>query len=343
MTHIRRIRAHFDLLTQGAAALLTILLLATWPPGAAHAESVQFDTPLAEASALLDSGDPEGAIRILNRYLSRQPSDAEAFIVRSTAHFVLGDPEAGRRDLDRALELEPGLRQGWLNRAGVDLAEGNFARALEALSRAETLDPNAPDNHLNIGAALLMSGNREKAQDRFDRYLRQSRNAPEAIYLVATNYALAGLGTPAIGYLRHAVARDEKMRRRARTDPNFADLEMDPGFQEILNTDTYSVPAGYHFSRQVYDLPYNGADSALLTAVIDALQFGGLPLDPVVEVTPEWALVWSRARIKISQDADGGSVLQLSAPAGEFAPEEWNDWETNLLRSIAVRLSTRGY
>ena len=93
-------------------------------------------------------------------------------------------------------------------------------------------------------------------------------------------------------------------------------------------------------SRRVRPVALCAVEVEELRAVLDALQTSGLPYDPRIEVTPDWALVWSEMRIKISALEAGGQV-ELSAPAERFTPEQWRQKSEALLRQIAVRLVAR--
>ncbi len=294
----------------------------------------------AAARELIEAGQPEAAAAFLDSWLQANPQDAGALLQRSTARFMLDEMETGRRDLERALELDPTLRQGWLNRAALDMANGDYGAALEAFHHAETLDPTASDNSLNIGAVLLLQGSLDEASQRFSSYLAAHAGGAEASYLVATNYAMAGYVGLSLGHLRRSVGLDERSRLRARNDPNFAGLAENGQFQELLLTDGYAPPPGAHRAVQQFQAAYRGAQGPLLGAVLDALQTSGLPYDPRIEVTPDWALVWSEMRIKVSARDSGGQV-ELSAPAERFTPEQWNQKSGALLRQIAVQLVSR--
>ncbi|MFQ5349373.1 MAG: tetratricopeptide repeat protein [Thermoanaerobaculia bacterium] len=295
----------------------------------------------AAARELIEAGQPEAAAAFLDSWLQTNPDDAGALLQRSTARFMLNEMETGRRDLERALELDPTLRQGWLNRAALDLADGDQAGALEAFRRAEALDPAASDNSLNIGAVLLLQGELDEASQRFGRYLAAHSGTAEASYLVATNYAMAGYVGLSLGHLQRAVDLDERSRLRARNDPNFSGLAENGQFQSLLLTDGYAPPPGAHRAAQRFEALYDAARGPLLGAVLDALQTSGLPYDPRIEVNPDWALVWSELRIKVSALPAGGQV-ELSAPAERFTPQLWQHKSEALLRQIAVQLVARG-
>lgn len=304
--------------------------------------SAQTNTELlARSQEMIDGGDANAALEILNRLVKKKPPSAEALLLRSTALFMLGDLEKGRRDLDRSLEIDPELRQAWLNRAALDLAGQDYSNALEALEKAKDLDPSAPDNDLNIGAVQLLQGNLQQASDHFQTYLQGNSASANAFYLVATNYAMAGYAGPSIEHLRRAIEIDEKSRLRSRTDPNFRELASNQRFIEILSNDTYRVPPGAY--QRIFELgtPFEGADSILLQSVLDALQFSGQPFDRRVEVTPDWALIWGEMRIKLTNGSNGKGQVQFSAPANQFTPAQWKQQTDNLIREIKIRLTQR--
>lgn len=325
---------------RSVAVLLALTCCLAVAPAARGASP---DEQLARAQELLNAGDAQGAVEILDRIIEKKRPDAEALLVRSTAFFVLGEVEAGRADLQRALETDPGLRQAWLNRAALDISERDYDSALEALQQARELDPSAIDNDLNLGAVLLLKGELAPATEHFKAYLEANPSSAEAYYLVASNYAMAGYAGPATEDLRRAISLDEKIRLRARTDPNFQDLESNPRFQQLLNTDTYAPSPGGYARELNVAVPYTEEESTLLRAVLDALQFSGAPFDSRVEVTPAWALIWGEMRIKLEDNETGGGRIELTAPADHFSPMQWQAKTDNLLREITVRLTTRSH
>ncbi|MDH3253583.1 MAG: tetratricopeptide repeat protein [Acidobacteriota bacterium] len=314
---------------------MTVCLLLLVIPVAAAGRSVY---SVAEVQRLLDLGDSEAAIKLLDSRLRKQPTDAEALLLRSTAHLMTGNLELGRRDLEACVTFDPNTRQAWLNLAAFDLAQTDYDGALEAFTRAEALDPDAPDNSLNIGAVLLLRGDREQASERFRRYLSVNSDDANAFYLVATNYAIAGRGDLAVALLRRAIQIDEHTRLRARTDTNFSALVDDSGFQNLLTTDEYRPPPNAPSAQRSFDIPYTGRDSRVLAATLNALQIARLPVASGVEVTPLWTLVWSDVRIKIAANEKSGTDVLITADPGSFTPPEWSAKTDDLFRRIALQL-----
>jgi tetratricopeptide (TPR) repeat protein len=315
------------------AAVLSCLALgaATW----LYAQTLD---PLAEAQERLDAGAAQAALEVLDPYLEANPTSARAFLLRSTCRFMLGDLQGGKQDLHRSLELDPDLRQGWLNRAAVDMSEQRYEDAYHALLKARELDPSAGDSDLNIGAVLLLMGRLQDATESFQRYLVMHPGSADAYYLVSSNYALAGYSALSMQHLRQAIELNEKSRVRARVDPNFAEIASDPRFQELLATDSYRLPPGAYVERRTFDAPYDGTEAKLLGAVLNALQRGGFSFDSQVEVTPEWALIWGAARLKVSKGPEGRGAVQISAPADRMTPRQWQEMLDRLFRQLRIEL-----
>jgi tetratricopeptide (TPR) repeat protein len=296
---------------------------------------------LALAQEKLDAGDPEAALALLDPLVQREPQNAVALLLRSTAECMQGAVPPCRKDLQRALDLDPTLRQGWLNLAALHISEKEYPAALVALQRAEKLDPAAPDNALNLGAVELLAGQLQDASAHFARYLEQQAGSADALYLVASNYALAGYNALALQHLQKAIALDEKVRRRARLDPNFGDLAGSANFQVLLETDAYKPPPGSYTAQRTFRAPYDGAGGALLSSVLDALQLSGRTFDPQVEVTPDWSLVWWDLRIKVRKGEGEQGVIELSAPAHAFTPQQWRERADWLFSETERRLALR--
>ncbi|MEO8278008.1 MAG: tetratricopeptide repeat protein [Thermoanaerobaculia bacterium] len=319
----------------GLASGLLFLLLSLAPaaraappasPAAARPAPAALPTAgiVDSAQRAVDAGDAEQALELLAQVLKREPKNARALLVRSSANCVVGELDDCKRDLDQALTLDPSLRQGWLNRSGIAIAEKRYDDALAALAQAEKLDPQASDNAANLGAVYLLQGKLEPASQAFARHLAANPESADAYYLVATNFALAGYSALAAQHLGRAIELDERSRVRARGDANFADVAGTRPFQLLLTTDSYVPPTGSATAVRIYRSPYKGSGSPILVALLNALQIAGKPLDPHVEVTDDWALLWSEARIKISRRSDSETAVELSAVPGKFTPELWD-------------------
>ena len=300
------------------AALLALAFAA-----ASFGQSLAPSEALAAAQAALDAEDPDAALAALAPLLKRQPKNAQALLLRSTARCQLADLAACKADLDLALKLDPTLRQGWLNRSALAIAEERYDDALKALREAEKLDPAAPDNAINLGAVDLLRGDLEGASAEFRRFLDRDPSSAESWYIVATNYAHAGYAALALQHLGQAITLDERMRAAARSDGNFAALAANRAFQDMLTNDRFTPPAGAALREKVIPTRYSGATSPIVVATLNVLQLGGAPLDPRVEITPDWAILWADFRIKLERNQDDTTTVRLSAPPGRFTAAGW--------------------
>jgi len=321
MSTDRTARPGFRLLGPFSVAIGCMLVLAL--AGAPTPATAQSADPLDQAQAAVDAGQPEAALEIVEPILKRDKRNARALLVRSTARCLEGDIERCKKDLDAALEADPNLRQGWLNRSALAISEKRYDDAIAALAEAERIDPTASDNGLNVGAVRLLKGDLEAATADFRRYLARNQSSGEAWFLVATNYAFSGYAALAVEHLSKAIALDERLRPRARVDPNFSDLARNSTFQSLITTDGFQPAPDSLTASKTYQTRYTGADSPILTATLNAIQIAGLPLDPIVDVTDGFAVLWSRFRVKLLRTPKGSTIVQLTAPAGSFAPAQW--------------------
>ncbi|MEA2690955.1 MAG: hypothetical protein QOJ16_342 [Acidobacteriota bacterium] len=319
--------------------LLVLVLLAALPAAAQITRhNSKAHGTLAQAQELVDGGDPQQAIPILNTLIQGEPGNARAYLLRSTARFLIDDIDGGKKDLDKALELDPSQRQGWLHRGALEVSAKRYDAALAAFNQAEKLDPKAQDNDINIGAVLLLAGKLEPANQRFQAYLGKHAGVADAQYLVASNYALSGYSALAVEHLRQAVLLDERSRLRARTDNNFAGLAKDRRFTDLLATDSYKPAAGSHLAAQDYDVPYDPEDGKLLGAVLEAMNVSKERYDPRVESAPDWALIWGDLRVKVTRGPDGKGRVEVSAPLDRLSEAEWRQRTDRLFKSITVQL-----
>jgi hypothetical protein len=64
--------------------------------------------------------------------------------------------------------------------------------------------------------------------------------------------------------------------------------------------------------------------------------------EPRVEVTPDWALVWSDVRIKVSDAPDGGGRLELTAPPDAMTAADFEARAKSVLDRVFIEVARRG-
>ncbi len=313
-------------------------------PTAGVAQESSPSRPLTEARRLIEQERAESALAVLEPVLRQRSTPAEAFLLLAYCRLLLGEQEAAATALESALERDPDAVEAWQVHGALALERERYADAADAFRRLQELEPaEAAEYDLNIGAALLLGGDLPTASRHFNRYLSANRTESGAYFLVAKNYALGERWDLAVQHLEAAIRLDERSRRRARHDPNFAPLRDYEPFVRLLATDIHRpTPDARRASRVFASEPYDGGRGALLTGVLNALQLGGQRFDPAVEVTDEWALIWSDMRIKVSNHPDGGGEIELSAPPTAFSADEWQRRTADLFRQVEEQLALLG-
>lgn len=297
-------------------------------------------TELERARSFVEQQQPEQALAILEPMARKKKASAEVHLLLAYCRFLEGDVEAGRTALARSLELDPSYVEAWQTAGALALEDENYQEAAAAFRTLQRLDPlEATTYDLNIGAALLLDGDLATASRHFNDYLRAHRADWTAYFLVAKNYALAERWDLAVQHLEAAVKLDERARREARRDPNFAPMSDYEPYARLLATDTFRPAPGDHYRSEVFAAPFDGGHGILLTAVLNAVQLSGRRYDPAVEVTEDWALVWTDVRIKVTNTPDGGGRIELFAAAADFSPQAWRDRTDALLEGIREQLA----
>lgn len=127
-----------------------------------------------EAGLLIDSGDFQGALALLDDYLAENPEAARGYYLRGEALNWMGRPERALAEYDQALALDPTLvdahvARGWalLNQSALDEAQAAFQRALE-------LDPANADAYLGAGFVAEARHDRQAAAAAYALFLQHT-------------------------------------------------------------------------------------------------------------------------------------------------------------------------
>ncbi len=119
---------------------------------------------LLESELRTESGDLDGAWRVLSTALAEQPDEPALLYARSMVSEKRGDVAALEQDLRRMLALDPDDSLA-LNALGYSLANltDRFSEALALISRALELKPDDPAILDSMGWVQYRLGNREQA------------------------------------------------------------------------------------------------------------------------------------------------------------------------------------
>ena len=176
--------------------LLITICLSLAMTGVAWAQKSD-DDPLMRAIAAMQAGDNDKAITELTKVIELQPSNADAYFLRSNLKVTSGDNAGALADISKAIELKSDVGSYYYNRAIVrltgkdtagakkdlDLAlannykidpvytlraqlsmeQGDLKGALADLDEAIKLNPNNPRSYLTRADLLLDLEDRDRA------------------------------------------------------------------------------------------------------------------------------------------------------------------------------------
>jgi tetratricopeptide (TPR) repeat protein len=111
-----------------------------------------------EVEELIENGQTEKALDLLDRALSRSPNLAPLWHLKGVALGASGRHQEALQCFDHCTELHPGIASGWYHKGVALSALGRYAASIESYQRARQLDPEDASAALNIGAVLCQVG-----------------------------------------------------------------------------------------------------------------------------------------------------------------------------------------
>jgi tetratricopeptide (TPR) repeat protein len=165
-----------------AAALIGML-----QPTAAQAHSAPQSSAatmaglsLERARALIQRGDPRGALAWLTPPAENDPRASEVHTLRGICFAMLAQPIESTAEFDQAIALRPDEAPTYLS-AGLAAARfNNLDRALEMLSTAARLDPALPGVRYNQALVLARAGRYAESEKQVDLELASKTGHAES-------------------------------------------------------------------------------------------------------------------------------------------------------------------
>jgi tetratricopeptide (TPR) repeat protein len=127
-----------------------------------------------------------------------------------------------------------------LSGPGKDLADRarTHLRIIEQrLQRSEPVVPRTPEEHYQQGVAMMNMGRWDEAREHLLRARKLAPKADYVIYAMAALDCLTGEAESAMENLKLAIQLRPENRYHARNDEDFAFLQEDPRFTELLYPD----------------------------------------------------------------------------------------------------------
>ena len=158
----------------------TLTRLAIVAAAALFTAPVLAATPVEQAQAQLSSGDLQGALTTLNKYLAGAPQDAEARFTRGLVLVKLNKTEDAIKVFADLTRDYPQLPEPYNNLAVLYAQQGDYEKARDALEAALATHPAYATAHENLGdiyAALAGAAyNRAATLDANSQSVRYKQN-----------------------------------------------------------------------------------------------------------------------------------------------------------------------
>lgn len=158
-----------------------------------------------------------------------------------------------RKQYERALKLDPKYPEAINNLGTVYYAQKKHGRAVSLYNRALKLTPSSASVLSNLGTAQFARKKYKQALEAYERALAidpdvferrnshgvllQERSVEERAkfhFYMAKTYAKAGATDRALMYIRKALEEGFKERDKFREDPEFAKLQANPEFEQLM-------------------------------------------------------------------------------------------------------------
>ena len=158
----------------------TLTRLAIVAAAAAFSASALAATPVEQAQSQLASGDLQGALKTLDKYLAGAPQDAEARFTRGLVLVKLNKTDDAIRVFADLTRDYPQLPEPYNNLAVLYAQQGDYEKARDALEAALATHPAYATAHENLGdiyAALADAAyNRAVMLDQNNQAVRYKQN-----------------------------------------------------------------------------------------------------------------------------------------------------------------------
>jgi tetratricopeptide (TPR) repeat protein len=134
--------------------------------------------------------------------------------------------QRAKQSLERALEGP--------SRELRDRAQVHVRICEQRISRLPAAAPKSAEDHYTQGVALMNLGRWDEAREHLDRARKSAPKADHIVYAMAALDCLTGEADSAMQNLKIAIQLRPENRYHARNDEDFAFLQEDPRFTELL-------------------------------------------------------------------------------------------------------------
>ena len=145
-------------------ALAILLLASCGSPQSVASHSVEAapvenpDMLGIQATALLEQGNPEGSIALLDRAIALKPGDAKLYYNRGNAYAAKADHQRAVQDYDSATKIDPNLSTAHFNCGNSFKLMGSIDSAVSRYSMAIQVNPRYTAAYINRASLYMQKG-----------------------------------------------------------------------------------------------------------------------------------------------------------------------------------------
>lgn len=161
---------------------------------------------LAKLKELVENGQGDHALPVLNSRLAKNPDDSDLLVLRSAVFLESGDDEAALADARRAATVAADNPDARAQLGALLARGGQLEAASKEFAAALALDPTQLRPRLNLALCLQMLNKPQAAGAEFDEAVRRSPKSPDALLGRARLKEQAGDRAGAIADYRAAAA-----------------------------------------------------------------------------------------------------------------------------------------
>jgi len=188
-------------------------------------------------------------------YRSIQPTTYILLNKIGIAYHQMTELDQARKHYERSIKMNPKYAEAVNNLGTVYYAVRSYRRAVKQYERALKISPNSASIHSNLGTAWFARKNYKKASESYAKALEldpevfehrstggvllQERSVEERAkfhYYLAKTYAKAGMAERALMYMRRCLEEGFKDRKKFVEEPEFANLQELPEFQQLMQS-----------------------------------------------------------------------------------------------------------
>jgi len=184
-----------------------------------------------------NQGKYDEALAAFNWALELEPDDPVTLNNRGVTYRQMEKYDEALTDYNRSLELRPDDPDALNNRGNTYAELKRYDEALADYNRSLELRPDHSGTLNNRGATYAKLKRYDEALTDFNRSLELRTDNPSTLYNLACLSSLQGKTVDALGYLKKAIDKDEKHREMAKTDKDFDNIQDDPRFKKLIESD----------------------------------------------------------------------------------------------------------